>query len=81
MNPGLSRMMPGLLAAGVLAAMLVVVALWRGGLLGLPSVPPGVTAARSGLANIAVLRVRAARLSSGQSGAATTAGRRSAPGQ
>lgn len=59
MNATLKRW--GVPAAIVVVAM-VAFAVWRGGLLGLPSVPAGTDAESSGIANIKAMADRAARL-------------------
>lgn len=62
MNPAGERVPRWLLPAALAASALVAFALWRGGLLGLPPVPTGLSAERSGLADLAGLRERAAQL-------------------
>jgi hypothetical protein len=56
-------------AGVVLIAVLAAVALRRGGLLALQSVPAGVTAERAGLAGLAALAARAQALETGDAGA------------
>ena len=53
-----------LIGGAALLAVLAVVAFVRGGLLGLPPAPAGVTAADAGLADLAAMRSRAALLAS-----------------
>jgi len=53
-----------ILAGAVVMAILVVLAVWRGGLLDLPAAPRGVTAGQAGLANLRELGLRARALES-----------------
>ena len=61
MNPPLGRGARWA-AAGLALAVLLAIALWRGGLLDLPAAPARVTAESAGLEGLSSLRQRAARL-------------------
>lgn len=69
------------IAAACVVALLAGVAFLRGGLLGLPSVPRGVTGQDAGLADIAAMRARAAQLDGGAPAAGDEALRLAQRGQ